>query len=249
MIVYPAIDLRGGRCVRLVQGQASRERVYSADPAAMAQTWEQQGARWLHVVNLDGALGDQGAANMAALSAILAGIEVPVQFGGGLRSADDVARLLDAGVARVVLGTVAVREPDVVVDVLARFGPQRIAVGIDARDGRVATHGWLEISDVLAVDLARQMAELGVERIVYTDIQRDGMLTGPNVEATQQLAEETGLAAIASGGVGSLDDIRTLAAHTSAGIEGVIVGMALYEGRFTLADAIAAATAAANATR
>ncbi len=241
MIVYPAIDLRGGRCVRLIQGQASQERVYSADPAAMAQAWEQQGAQWLHLVNLDGALGDQAAANMAALSAILASVTIPAQFGGGLRSIDDVARLLDAGVARVILGTVAVREPDMVAEAVARFGPARIAVGIDARDGRVATHGWLETSDVLAVDLARQMAEVGVERIVYTDIQRDGTLTGPNVEATRHLAQRSGLAVIASGGVSALEDIRTLASQASAGIEGVIVGMALYEKRFTLAEANAVA--------
>ncbi|MGI6380598.1 MAG: 1-(5-phosphoribosyl)-5-[(5-phosphoribosylamino)methylideneamino]imidazole-4-carboxamide isomerase [Anaerolineae bacterium] len=239
MIVYPAIDLRNGRCVRLVQGQASQERVYAADPAAMAQTWEEQGAEWLHLVNLDGALGDQAAANMAAVSAILARVRVPVQFGGGLRSVDDAARLLDAGVARVVLGTVAVRQPDVVEEALARFGPARIAVGIDAREGRVATHGWLETSDVLALDLAQQMAQLGVERIVYTDIQRDGTLTGPNLEATRRLAQQSGLAVIASGGVSSLEDIRALAQQASSGIEGIIVGMALYEKRFTLTEALA----------
>jgi phosphoribosylformimino-5-aminoimidazole carboxamide ribotide isomerase len=239
MIVYPAIDLRNGRCVRLVQGQASQERVYAADPAAMAQTWEEQGAEWLHLVNLDGALGDQAAANMAAVSAILARVRVPVQFGGGLRSVDDAARLLDAGVARVVLGTVAVRQPDVVEEALTRFGPARIAVGIDAREGRVATHGWLETSDVLALDLAQQMAQLGVERIVYTDIQRDGTLTGPNLEATRRLAQQSGLAVIASGGVSSLEDIRALAQQASSGIEGIIVGMALYEKRFTLTEALA----------
>jgi len=239
MNVYPAIDLRNGRCVRLVQGQASQERVYAADPAAMAQTWEEQGAEWLHLVNLDGALGDQAAANMAAVSAILARVRVPVQFGGGLRSVDDAARLLDAGVARVVLGTVAVRQPDVVEEALARFGPARIAVGIDAREGRVATHGWLETSDVLALDLAQQMAQLGVERIVYTDIQRDGTLTGPNLEATRRLAQQSGLAVIASGGVSSLEDIRALAQQASSGIEGIIVGMALYEKRFTLTEALA----------
>ncbi len=239
MIVYPAIDLRNGRCVRLVQGQASRERVYAADPAAMARTWEEQGAEWLHLVNLDGALGDHAAANMAAVSAILASIKVPVQFGGGLRSVDDAARLLNAGVARVVLGTVAVRQPDVVEEALARFGPASIAVGIDARKGRVATHGWLETSDVHALDLAQRMARLGVERIVYTDIQRDGTLAGPNIEATRRLAQESGLAVIASGGVSSLDDIRALAQQSSCGIEGVIVGMALYEKRFTLTEALA----------
>jgi len=205
----------------------------------MAQTWEEQGAEWLHLVNLDGALGDQAAANMAAVSAILARVRVPVQFGGGLRSVDDAARLLDAGVARVVLGTVAVRQPDVVEEALARFGPARIAVGIDAREGRVATHGWLETSDVLALDLAQQMAQLGVERIVYTDIQRDGTLTGPNLEATRRLAQQSGLAVIASGGVSSLEDIRALAQQASSGIEGIIVGMALYEKRFTLTEALA----------
>lgn len=246
MIVYPAIDLRQGYCVRLVQGEASRERIYSQDPVAAARTWEEQGAQWLHVVNLDGALGDDAGANLAALKGILGAVGARVQFGGGLRTADDVGRLLDAGVSRAVLGTVAVRAPAVVEEALARFGPERVVVGIDARGGRVATHGWRETSDLAAVDLARQVAALGVQRIIYTDILRDGMLTGPNVEATRRLAEQTGMAVIASGGVGSLEDIRALASGPATSIEGVIVGMALYEGCFTLAEAIAAASAGAE---
>jgi len=243
MIVYPAIDLRRGRCVRLVQGEASRERVYAEDPAAMARTWEEQGARWLHVVNLDGALGNEASANLAALADILDEVGVPVQFGGGLRTLEDVQRMLDAGVCRVILGTVAVRDPKLVTEALARFGSERIVVGIDARGGRVATHGWREISEISVLDLAHQMERRGVRRIVYTDVQRDGMLNGINVEATRRLAEETGLSVIASGGVGSLDDIRALTSVGEERIEGVIVGMALYEGRFSLAEAIAAADA------
>jgi len=244
MTVYPAIELRQGRCVRLVQGEASKERVYSQDPVAVARIWEEQGAQWLHVVNLDGALGDDAGANLTALKGILGAVGARVQFGGGVRTADDIRRLLEVGVSRVILGTVAVRAPAVVEEALARFGPERLVVGIDARGGRVATHGWRKTSDISAVDLAQQMGALGVERVVYTDIQRDGMLTGPNVEATRHLAKQTGLSVIASGGVGSLQDIRALAPYHARGIEGVIVGMALYEGRFTLAEAIAAAKGA-----
>ena len=247
MIVFPAIDLRRGRCVRLVQGRADRERVYAADPAAMARTWEDQGAEWLHVVNLDGALGDESAANLAALARILEAVGAAVQFGGGLRTLADVRRVLDMGVTRAVLGTVAVRDPDMVAEALDSFGSERIVVGIDAADGLVATHGWRQVSDMAALCLAREMQALGVERVVYTDIKRDGMLGGVNAAATRRLAASTGLSVIASGGVGSLDDIRTLAIAEDGCIEGVIVGMALYERRFSLSEAIAVAKAAEGA--
>ena len=239
MIIYPAIDLRGGRCVRLQQGDFARETVYADDPVEAAGRWAAEGAAWLHVVNLDGALGRSGEANLAALARIRRAVDLPIQFGGGLRSVEDVDRVLGLGVARVILGTVAIREPEVVREALARYGAERIAVGIDARDGRVAIAGWVDVSEVEAVDLGRRMAALGVQRVVYTDVARDGMLTGPNVPATAALARETGLRVIASGGVSSLDDLEQLAAHAADGIDGVIVGMALYEGRLTLPEALA----------
>ncbi len=238
MIIYPAIDLRGGRCVRLRQGDAAAETVFADDPTEAARRWASEGAKWLHVVNLDGALGQSGAANLEALSRILAAVKVPVQFGGGLRSVEDVERLLTLGVARVILGTVAVREPQVVKQALARYGADKVGVGIDARGGYVAIHGWRDTSGVEAAALARQMRSLGVEWIVYTDIQRDGMLTGVNVGATVQLARAFGGRVIASGGVASLDDIRALLEHQAEGIEGVIVGMALYQGAIRLPEAL-----------
>jgi phosphoribosylformimino-5-aminoimidazole carboxamide ribotide isomerase len=247
VIVYPAIDMRRGRCVRLVQGQANCERVYSEDPAAVARIWEEQGARWLHVVNLDGALGDESAANLTSLTRIVEAAKASVQFGGGLRTLADVHTILDLGVRRVVLGTVAVQDPGLVGEALARFGKDRIVVGIDASNGLVATHGWRQVSDIAALDLAHEMQTLGVGRVVYTDIQRDGMLRGVNVEATRRLSEATDLSVIASGGVGSLDDIRALASLETGRVEGVIVGMALYERRFSLGDAIAVANAAEGA--
>ncbi len=238
MIVYPAIDLRGGRCVRLQQGDFAAETVFAADPVEAALRWAAQGAEWLHVVNLDGALGRSAEENLAALGRILQATPLPAQFGGGVRSVDDVGRLLDLGVARVVLGTVAVRDPRVVAESLARYGAERVCVGIDAREGRATIQGWAEIPGVGMDVLAQQMRDLGVARIVYTDVGRDGMLSGVNVEATARLARETRLKVIASGGVASLDDIRALLAYETGGIEGVIIGMALYRGVFSLAEAI-----------
>lgn len=238
MIVYPAIDLRGGRCVRLQQGDFAAETVFADDPAEAAHRWAAQGAEWLHVVNLDGALGRSAEENLAALGRILQAISLPVQFGGGVRSADDVGRLLDLGVARVVLGTVAVRDPHVVAESLMRYGVERVCVGIDAREGRAAIQGWAEVPGIGMNALAEQMRALGVARLVYTDVGRDGMLSGVNVEATARLARETRLRVIASGGVASLDDIRALLAYQAEGIEGVIIGMALYRGVFSLAEAI-----------
>jgi phosphoribosylformimino-5-aminoimidazole carboxamide ribotide isomerase len=241
MIIFPAIDLRGGRCVRLVQGDPAAETVFADDPVVAAERWAAEGAQWLHVVNLDGALGEGGARNLAALERILAAVSIPVQCGGGLRSAADVARLLDLGVARAILGTVAVREPVVVQEALARHGAEKVAVGIDARGGEVAIHGWAEGSGVQALALAQQMRALGVARIVYTDVARDGMLQGVNVAATAELARESGLRVIASGGVASIEDIRALKARAAEGIEGVIVGMALYRGTLCLPEALALA--------
>lgn len=238
MIVYPAIDLRGGRCVRLRQGEFETETVFADDPVDAARRWGGEGAEWLHVVNLDGALGESAAANLEALSRILAAVDLPVQFGGGLRAIEDVDRLLGMGVQRAILGTVAVRQPEIVRQAIERYGVEHIVVGIDARDGRVAVQGWTDMTDVDAVELARRMREMGVRRVVYTDISRDGMLTGVNVEATARLAREAGLGAIASGGVASLDDIRRVVKGAEAGVEGVIVGMALYRGAVDLSEAL-----------
>jgi phosphoribosylformimino-5-aminoimidazole carboxamide ribotide isomerase len=257
MIVFPAIDLRQGRCVRLRQGRAEDETVYGDDPAAVARAWVAQGARWLHVVNLDGAFGTPATGtrrpvNLERLVEICAAVPAtPVQFGGGLRSLDDVATALELGATRVILGTVAVQDPGLVAEALQQFGPERIVVGIDARDGRVATHGWQQTTDVTAAVLGQAMRDRGVTTVVYTDIARDGMLSGVNVQATADLARTSGLRVIASGGVASLADLvhlraaqARLAHGGSAGrIEGVIVGQALYTGAVSLPDAMEAAAA------
>lgn len=243
MLVFPAIDLRQGRCVRLRQGDPTAETVYGEDPAAMARHWVDQGAQWLHVVNLDGALGDQDAVNLRRLDEIRQVTAVPIQFGGGLRTMDDVQRALQLGASRVVLGTAAVRWPDRVVEAIGRFGAERILVGIDARNGRVATHGWRRDSGQVVTELAIRMRALGLLRAVYTDIARDGMLSGVGAAATAQLARASGLALIASGGVRDIEDIRQLKSLESAGIEGVIVGQALYTGTLDLRAAMAIASA------
>lgn len=248
--IFPAVDLRQGRCVRLRQGDPNAETVYSEDPVAMARHWVSQGARWLHVVNLDGALGTPNIQspnlpspisniNLRRLAAIRAAVEVPIQFGGGLRTLEDIQLALDLGATRVVLGTVAVTDPHLVREALHRFGSERIVVGLDARDGRVVTHGWLDVSDVNVVELGRAMHNVGVRRAVYTDIQRDGMLTGVDAEAAARLAEATGLRIIASGGVAGLADIEALLAVAERGVEGVIVGQALYTGQVRLVEALA----------
>jgi phosphoribosylformimino-5-aminoimidazole carboxamide ribotide isomerase len=255
LIIFPAIDLRQGQVVRLRQGNPAAQTVFGDDPAAVARRWADQGAEWLHVVNLDGAFSGQGSGqglgqgsgsdadlslnlNLRRLAEICAAVDLPIQFGGGIRMVDDIARALALGATRVVLGTVAVRQPEVVAQAVTRFGAERIVVGIDARDGMVATHGWLETSALDALTVARRMADLGVLRVVFTDIARDGTLTGVNVVATAALARASGLRIIASGGVASLDDIRDLASHAADGIEGVIVGQALYVGTVSLPEAL-----------
>jgi phosphoribosylformimino-5-aminoimidazole carboxamide ribotide isomerase len=250
MIIFPAIDLRGGRCVRLVQGEPDDETVYAEDPVAVARRWVGAGARWLHVVNLDGAfaggLGGEPAEcglpiNLCRLRDIASETRVPIQFGGGLRTFEDIELVLSLGASRVILGTLAVRQPEWVSQAVERFGPDRVVVGIDARNGVVATQGWQEISHLDAVELGRQMAQRGVRWVVYTDIQRDGMLSGVNVSATAMLAVQTGLSVIASGGVASLDDVRKLQPVASSGVVGVVIGKALYTGDVDLAQAIAVA--------
>lgn len=250
MIVFPAIDLRQGRCVRLRQGRAEDETVYDDDPAAVARRWVAQGAGWLHVVNLDGAFEGTGGTqratclplNLQRLAEIRAAVpDTPIQFGGGVRSLADAEMALSLGATRVILGTVAVRNPRLVAEAVRRFGAERIVVGIDARNGQAATHGWQQTSGTTAAALGRAMRLRGVTRAVYTDIARDGMLTGVNVEATVAMARFTGLRVIAAGGVASLADVARLKARAGQDIEGVIIGQALYTGVVSLPEAIRAA--------
>jgi phosphoribosylformimino-5-aminoimidazole carboxamide ribotide isomerase len=238
MIIFPAIDLRGGRCVRLRQGKADAETVYAEDPVAAARRWIDLGATWLHVVDLDAAMGAP-AGNRAAVQAIIAAADVPVQLGGGLRSREAIEAALVLGASRVVIGTAAIDNPELVSQAIARYGAARIAVGIDSRDGRVSVRGWQETTEVEALALALRMKKLGVTRIICTDVARDGMMNGPNLGLLLGLAAQTGLAVIASGGIATLADIQAVAAI--AGVEGIITGQALYSGAFTLQDAIAVA--------
>lgn len=237
MIIIPAIDLRAGRVVRLRQGRADDETVYGDDPAQIAARWQSEGAEWLHVVNLDGAFGDASSTNLREFARIISAVSIPVQFGGGMRDSASIAAAFALGVARVILGTAAIENPALVSDVVARFGADRVVVGIDARYGIVATRGWREQSQITALDLARQMRERGVLRIVYTDIARDGMLQGIDADAIGELARATGLRVIASGGVASQRDIEALRTRERGGIEGVIVGQALYTGAVNLREA------------
>jgi phosphoribosylformimino-5-aminoimidazole carboxamide ribotide isomerase len=240
MIVIPAIDLRGGRCVRLQQGQASAETVYSENPVKIAKRWCEEGAEMIHVVNLDAAFNQDDRENLKALENILYEVEVPVQFGGGVRTLDDVQRLDDLGATRIVVGTTAIENPQLLQHMIDAFG-STIVVGIDARDGIVALRGWEKMSNLQAVDFAQKVADMGVERIVYTDIARDGMLTGINLEATKAIAQASGIHVTASGGVATLDDIYGVKELQEFGVDSVIVGKALYEGVFTLEEALDAA--------
>lgn len=237
MIIYPAIDLRGGKVVRLREGDPERQTVFSDDPVAIARQWMGQGARWLHVVNLDGAFA--AANDNSAILRKIARLGLPVQFGGGLRSLEDIAAAVDAGAARTILGTIAVQQPEVVDQALARYGAEAICVALDSRDGYVTTHGWQQTTEMTAVTLGQQIAARGVVHCLYTDVARDGGLAGVNREATIDLARSTGLRVIASGGVNSLDDVRALAA--SRVVAGAVIGMALYEGKVQLTEAIEAA--------
>ena len=237
-ILFPAIDLKGGKCVRLKLGEMDQATVYNTDPAAQAQSFERQGFQYLHIVDLDGAFAGE-ARNGAAVEAILAAVSMPVQLGGGIRDMAGIESWLERGIARVILGTVAVRDPDLVRDAAKRF-PGQVAVGIDARGGRVAVEGWAETSDLAAADLADRFADAGVAAIIYTDIDRDGVLTGVNWDATLELAEATSIPVIASGGLASMDDVRRLAREPS--LEGAITGRALYDGRIDPSAALAALT-------
>ncbi|MBL23613.1 MAG: 1-(5-phosphoribosyl)-5-[(5-phosphoribosylamino)methylideneamino]imidazole-4-carboxamide isomerase [Rhodospirillaceae bacterium] len=236
MIIYPAIDLKDGQCVRLQQGDMDRATVFNDDPAAQAQAFERAGAEWIHIVDLNGAF-EGHPVNGEAVEAIVDAVEIPVQLGGGIRNEKAIENWLERGVTRVILGTVAVKDPDLVRQACKRW-PAKIALGIDARDGLVAVEGWAEISDISAIDLARQFEASGAAAIIYTDIGRDGVLAGPNIDATMVLADSVQTPVIASGGVSGLEDIEAVA--SSPPIAGVIVGRALYDGRVTLEAALEA---------
>ena len=237
MLIIPAIDLQNGKCVRLSQGRKDAPIVYDGDPIKVAKDFELAGAQLLHVVDLDAAFSDSGSPNRELLSQIIRAIEIPVQFGGGLRTAKDVEEMIKLGVRRAIVGTLALESPEIVADLVGEFGSDRIAVAIDAKDGEVMVRGWEQRGKMRAVELARIVAQAGVERIIYTDVARDGMLLGPNVEQTRLLACECGLKVTASGGVSSLADLERLKHLAPFGVDSVIVGKALYERRFTLAEA------------
>ncbi|MEQ1496871.1 MAG: 1-(5-phosphoribosyl)-5-[(5-phosphoribosylamino)methylideneamino]imidazole-4-carboxamide isomerase [Novosphingobium sp.] len=242
MIVFPAIDLKGGQVVRLAEGDMDRATVYGDNPAAQAMLFAEAGSQFLHVVDLDGSFAGQ-AENRAAVEGILEAFPGHVQLGGGIRTREAVEGWFDLGVARVVMGTAALKDPQFVKDMAAEF-PGGIVVAVDARDGMVATEGWAELSDVPVVDLARRFEDAGVASLLFTDIGRDGLLKGVNIDATVELARSVDLPVIASGGVKGLDDIRMLSLYAQDGIEGVITGRALFEGRLDLAAAIAMAARA-----
>jgi phosphoribosylformimino-5-aminoimidazole carboxamide ribotide isomerase len=244
MILFPAIDLKGGACVRLVRGEMASATVFNDDPAAQARAFAETGFSWLHVVDLDGAFAGKSV-NGDAVRAIRRAIDLKVQLGGGIRDRAGIDYWLDLGITRVVLGTAALRDPDLVRRAAADY-PDRIVVGIDARDGLVAVEGWAETSTITAVELGRRFADAGVAAIVYTDIARDGALTGIDAAATAEFIRQVGLPVIASGGIASLPDIEALAAHCSAGIAGAICGRALYDGRLDAKAALRLAAGAAT---
>ena len=236
--IYPAVDLRAGKVVRLQEGDPARLTAYSNDPTELARRWLSAGASWLHVVNLDGAFGESDNANSLALKSILQvarEFNAHVQFGGGIRSLDTIETVLELGVSRAILGTIAVDQPNVISDAIRKFGPERVAVGIDARDGLVRVRGWKDNTGISAIDLAFQMRTLGLRTVIFTDISRDGLSSGLNIVAARELADVSGLDVIASGGVHTLSDII---AARDAGLSGAIIGRALYEGTINLGEAL-----------
>ena len=237
MQIIPAIDLKNGRCVRLTQGRKADVTVYDENPVAIAQSFADAGAQMIHVVDLDGAFQGGESRNRTVVAKIVETVDVPIEFGGGIRSREEVQHLLELGIARVVLGTVAAESPAHLRGFVDRFG-SKVCVGVDARDGHVMTRGWETATRVMAVELARVVAGCGVERIVYTDIARDGMLTGPNVEQTLAVVRAANVHVTASGGVSSLDDIKRLRDLNEPLLDSVIVGKALYEGKFKLEEAV-----------
>lgn len=244
MEIIPAIDLRGGNCVRLYQGDYAQETIFSDDPVGVAERWQAEGGQRLHIVDLDGAYSGNPA-NLAAIAAIARRLDIPVQVGGGIRSADTAAGLFDAGAARIIVGTAAATNPALVAELCRRFGPERVIVALDARDGQVAIRGWTETTAVTTTELARRMAELGAVRLLYTDIARDGTLEEPNYDATAALVRDSGLRVQSAGGVGAAAHIARLA---PTGAEAAIIGRALYTGDVTIAAARRAAESAPGST-
>ncbi len=234
MELIPAIDLKEGKCVRLQEGIATRATEYSDDPVSMALHWEAQGAKRLHLVDLDGAFRGTSA-HLDTAKSIFQALKIPVQFGGGLRTVEEVETILNLGAARAIIGTAAIDNPEMVEEAVKRY-PGQIVVGIDARQGKVVLRGWVEKTVVSAVDLAKRMKELGVGRIIYTDVARDGMLSGVNFDETENVCREAGIRVIASGGVSCTEDVRTLWDRRGCGIEGVILGRALYDRKIDFAD-------------
>ena len=237
MIILPAIDLKGGRCVRLEQGLMDKDTVYNDDPAAQARLWQDQGGEYLHIVDLDGAFAGTPK-NKGAIEAIVGAIDIPSELGGGIRDLQTIEAYLDLGINRVILGTIAKENPALVEEACRKF-PSRIVVGIDAKDGLVAVRGWADVTAKKATEMAKEMEGFGVEAIIYTDISRDGMMQGPNIEATRKLAESITIPVIASGGLSTLDDIRRLIEIEASGVTGVITGKAIYSGAIDLRDAVA----------
>lgn len=240
MIIYPAIDLKDGQCVRLVQGKKEDKTVYSDSPGQVARSFQEQGAGYLHVVDLDGAF-EGGPRNLKAIMEIAMSIKIPFQVGGGLRTQDDVERLLNIGASRVIIGTRAVENAAFMEDLLKRFGPKKIVLGIDARDGMVAVEGWVQESKLQALEFGKIMRKMGVETAVYTDISRDGLLQGPNLASIEKMARNTKLKIIASGGVSTVENIKALRKLETLGVSGAIIGKSLYEGKITLQEALKAA--------
>ena len=235
MLLIPAIDLKNGRCVRLLQGEAAAETVYSDDPASMARSFEDAGAKRLHLVDLDGAFKGKGA-NLVSIRAILKNISIPVQLGGGLRNAENIEKMFELGVSSVIVGTMAVKNPDVLEEVIKRFTGEKVILGIDARDRKVSIEGWQEGTEIDDVEFALSWKKFGIQRIVFTDIARDGMLSGPNLEALGDFARRTGLKIVASGGVSSMEDLELLKTLEVDGVDQVISGKAIYEGKLDLKE-------------
>ena len=233
MLLIPAIDLKNGRCVRLLQGEAAAETVYSDDPASMARSFEDAGAKRLHLVDLDGAFKGKGA-NLVSIRSILKNISIPVQLGGGLRNAENIEKMFELGVSSVIVGTMAVKNPDVLEEVIQRFTGEKVILGIDARDRKVSIEGWQEGTEIDDVEFALRWKKFGIQRIVFTDIARDGMLSGPNLEALGDFARRTGLKIVASGGVSSMEDLELLKTLEVDGVDQVISGKAIYEGKLDL---------------
>jgi phosphoribosylformimino-5-aminoimidazole carboxamide ribotide isomerase len=236
MNIYPAIDLRGGQCVRLLKGDFSKETVYGKDPGAMAKKWASEGAASIHVVDLDGALAGESR-NLPSIKSIIKEGGIPIEVGGGIRTMEQIEKLLNLGVHQAILGSAAVYHPELVAEACKAF-PGHIVVGIDAKEGMVAVEGWSQSGNIKAVELAKKMADCGVTRIIYTDIARDGMMIGNNIKETVEVAKACGIPVTASGGVSTLDDIRRLKKESADGIEGCIIGKALYTGAISLPDAV-----------